>query len=74
MAEPAFLYEKREGIAYLTFNRPHVRNAVSPEALCRLADAWQDYAEEDDHIRGRYMSTIQVPASRWTKSSQSASA
>ncbi len=40
MAEPAFLYEKREGIAYLTFNRPHVRNAVSPEALCRLADAW----------------------------------
>jgi len=47
MSEPAFLYEKREGIAYLTFNRPRVRNAVSPEALCRLADAWQDYAEDD---------------------------
>jgi len=41
------LYEKRDGVAYLTFNRPQVRNAVSPEALCRLADAWQDYAADD---------------------------
>jgi enoyl-CoA hydratase len=24
-----------------------VRNAVNPEALCRLADAWQDYAADD---------------------------
>jgi enoyl-CoA hydratase len=47
MAAPALLYEKRDGIAYLTFNRPHVRNAVNPEALCRLADAWQDYAADD---------------------------
>jgi 1,4-dihydroxy-2-naphthoyl-CoA synthase len=36
MSELAFLYEKRESIAYLTFNRPHVRNAVSPETLCRF--------------------------------------
>jgi enoyl-CoA hydratase len=42
-----FLYAKRDRIAYLTFNRPHVRNAVNPEALCRLADAWQDYAADD---------------------------
>src|ERR1043166_4553415 len=47
MSEPALLYEKRDGVAYLTFNRPRVRNAVSPEALCRLADAWQDYAADD---------------------------
>src|SRR4051794_16496537 len=47
MPEPAFLYEKRDRIAYLTFNRPAVRNAVNPEALCRLADAWQDYAADD---------------------------
>jgi enoyl-CoA hydratase len=47
MAAPALLYEKRDGIAYLTFNRPQVRNAVDPEALCRLADAWQDYAADD---------------------------
>ncbi len=43
MSEPALLYEKREGIAYLTFNRSAVRNAMSPEVMCRLADAWQDY-------------------------------
>jgi enoyl-CoA hydratase/carnithine racemase len=47
MPEPALLYEKRDDIAYLTFNRPHVRNAVNPEALCLLADAWQDYAADD---------------------------
>jgi enoyl-CoA hydratase len=47
MSGPAFLYEKRDSIAYLTFNRPHVRNAVNPEALCRLADAWQEYAADD---------------------------
>src|SRR5712692_937090 len=47
MSEPALLYEKREGIAYVTFNRPQVRNAMSPEVFCRLADAWQDYAADD---------------------------
>ncbi len=31
MSEPALLYEKRGGIAYLTFNRPAVRNAMSPD-------------------------------------------
>lgn len=47
MTTPALRYEKREGIAYLTFNRPEVRNAISPEVICRLADAWQDYAADD---------------------------
>jgi len=47
MSEPGLLYEKRDGIAYITFNRPQVRNAMSPEVFCRLADAWQDYAVDD---------------------------
>lgn len=47
MTEPALLYEKRDGIAYVTINRPERRNAFSPEVICRLADAWQDYAADD---------------------------
>jgi 1,4-dihydroxy-2-naphthoyl-CoA synthase len=33
MATPALLYEKRDGIAYLTINRPEVRNAFSPDCV-----------------------------------------
>src|SRR3990170_7048334 len=43
---PALLYEKRDGVAYLTFNRPEVHNAWNPELFCRLADAWADFAQD----------------------------
>ena len=46
MATP-LLYEKQEGIAYITLNRPEARNALSPELVCRLADAFVDYAADD---------------------------
>jgi enoyl-CoA hydratase len=42
------LYEKRDGVAYITFNRPEVRNAISPEVMCRLADAWVDFNEDPE--------------------------
>lgn len=45
---PSLLYEKRDGIAYLTFNRPEVHNAWNAEAMVRLADAWQDFDSDDD--------------------------
>ena len=45
--EPSLLYTKVDGIARITFNRPAVHNAVDPEALCRLADAWRDVATDD---------------------------
>src|SRR5215475_10926630 len=50
MAEPAVLYEKHDGIAVVTMNRPDVRNAINAEMLCRLADAWQD-VNDDPSVR-----------------------
>lgn len=41
----------REGpIVTLTMNRPEVKNALNPEMLCRMADAW-DLVDGDDDIR-----------------------
>lgn len=44
--EPHVLYEKRDGIAYVTLNRLEKRNAFSPEMLVRLCDVWRDVAED----------------------------
>ena len=46
MAEPAALYEKKDGVAVLTMNRPEFRNALNGEMLCRMADAWQDIQDD----------------------------
>ncbi len=50
MSEPAVLYEKKDGIAFVTLNRPDVRNAINTEMLCRLTDAWQD-VNDDESVR-----------------------
>jgi len=47
---PTLLYEKRGGIAYVTFNRPERHNAWDAETMCRLADAWKDF-DQDDSLR-----------------------
>ena len=44
--EPHLIVDKRDGIAYVTLNRPHKRNAFSPEMLVRLCDAWIDIAND----------------------------
>ena len=43
-------FEKQEHVALITLNRPEARNALNPEVLCRLADAW-DEVQTDDDIR-----------------------
>lgn len=39
---PAVLTEIRGAVAIVTLNRPTVHNAINPEVLCRLADAWTE--------------------------------
>lgn len=41
------LYEKRDGIAILTLNRPARKNALTPEMMVRLAEAWRDFRDDD---------------------------
>jgi enoyl-CoA hydratase len=41
------LYEKRDdGVAVLTFNRPERHNAISPQMMVQLADAWLDFRDD----------------------------
>lgn len=43
------IYEKLDGIAKITINRPHKRNAFRPETILELLDAFND-AREDPKI------------------------
>jgi enoyl-CoA hydratase len=45
---PDLLYEKHDHIAIVTFNRPERRNALSPETMVRLAEAWKDFRDDDE--------------------------
>jgi enoyl-CoA hydratase len=50
MNEPALLVERDGHIVTVTMNRPDVKNAINPEMLCRLADAW-DETDGDPEVR-----------------------
>ena len=47
---PAVLVEKRNHIAYVTFNRPEVHNSFNPEMLVLMGGFWEE-AEKDDDVR-----------------------
>lgn len=47
-AELPLLFEKRGAVALITLNRPARRNAMSPEVVCRLADAFDALASDPD--------------------------
>jgi enoyl-CoA hydratase/carnithine racemase len=40
MNAPAVTYESRDGVAVITLNRPHKRNAINDEVALALHDAW----------------------------------
>ena len=44
---PDLIYEKRsDGVAVLTFNRPARHNAISPQMMVLLAEAWLDFRDD----------------------------
>src|SRR5262245_57054782 len=45
---PDLLFEKRDGVAWIMLTRPQAKNALSPEAFCRLADAWAEFRDDAD--------------------------
>lgn len=50
MTEPHLVFEVDHGVAVLTMNRPDKRNALSPEMLVRMAEAWRT-VRDDESIR-----------------------
>ena len=40
MSEPALLLSRENGVLVVAMNRPAQKDAINPEMLCRLADAW----------------------------------
>ncbi len=40
------LYEKRDGIAYVTLNRPEVKNAIDPSMHDELCRIWRDFRDD----------------------------
>jgi enoyl-CoA hydratase/carnithine racemase len=47
-AADSVVYEARDRIAYITLNRPEVKNAVDPEMHERLVDSWQRFRDDTD--------------------------
>ena len=41
------LFEKRDGVALITYNRPLKKNAFTPEMMVRMGDAWTEFRDDD---------------------------
>jgi len=50
MADPHAIVEREGGVVVVTLNRPERRNALSPEMLVRMNDAW-DLVDDDPEVR-----------------------
>lgn len=42
----ALIYEKRNQIAYITLNRPAAHNAIDPQTVVELVEAWTDFSDD----------------------------
>ena len=48
MEKPSdLLFETRNGIAVITFNRPEKKNSITPEMMVRMAEAWRRFRDDD---------------------------
>jgi enoyl-CoA hydratase len=45
---PHLLVERADGVLVVTMNRPEARNALSPEMLVRMAEAWRSFRDAKD--------------------------
>ena len=43
-------FEKKDKIAYLTINRPDIHNAVDPDTMVELHEAWKEFRDDDNCI------------------------
>jgi enoyl-CoA hydratase len=44
---PDVSFERRGGVAVVTFNRAQKKNAITPEMVVRLAEAWVEFRDDD---------------------------
>lgn len=42
------VYEKKDHIAHVRINRPEAKNALDPETVVALAEAWVDFRDDDE--------------------------
>ena len=49
-ADSHLLVEEDDGILTLVMNRPRARNALSPQMLVKLAEAWREFRDAK-HLR-----------------------
>ncbi|MYU11168.1 hypothetical protein GTZ78_10805 [Streptomyces sp. SID8361] len=50
MTDEKLIYEKRDGIAFMTMNRPRVVNCMDGEMYDLMTDAIEDYAADDSSL------------------------
>ena len=56
------LYEKKNRLVIITINRPEVMNCIDPETDKKLAEAWNQFKDDD----GAFVAVITAAGDRGT--------